>query len=111
MVTDPPYGVNYDSMWRYKIGKNTKGGSYGKSTNDDQSDWQAAYALFPGRIAYVFLDGKPRSSTGGSWAQRLRIHHTLTHYLGQGSHCVRPPVTTTGGTSRAGTPSRRVGKP
>ena len=55
MVTDPPYGVNYDSMWRYKIGKNTKGGSYGKSTNDDQSDWQAAYALFPGRIAYVWM--------------------------------------------------------
>ena len=55
MVTDPPYGVNYDSMWRYKIGKNTKGGPYGKSTNDDQSDWQAAYALFPGRIAYVWM--------------------------------------------------------
>ena len=55
MVTDPPYGVNYDSMWRYKIGKNTKGGSYGKSANDNQSDWQAAYALFPGRIAYVWM--------------------------------------------------------
>ncbi len=42
MVTDPPYGVNYDSMWRYKIGKNTKGGSYGKSVNDDENDWEAA---------------------------------------------------------------------
>ena len=57
MVTDPPYGVNYDAMWRYKIGKNTKGGSYGKSINDDQSDWQPAYALFSGSIAYVWMGG------------------------------------------------------
>ena len=55
MVTDPPYGVNYDAMWRYKMGRNTKDGSYGKSINDDQSDWQAAYALCPGRIAYVWM--------------------------------------------------------
>ena len=55
MVTDPPYGVNYDAAWRYQVGRNTKDGAYGKSTNDDQSDWQAAYALFPGRIAYVWM--------------------------------------------------------
>ena len=55
MVTDPPYGVNYDAEWRYREGLNTKRGAYGKSTNDDTSDWQAAYALFPGRIAYVWM--------------------------------------------------------
>ena len=48
MVTDPPYGVNYDATWRYKAGVSTKDGAFGKSANDDQNDWQAAYALFPG---------------------------------------------------------------
>ena len=55
MVTDPPYGVNYDSSWRYKAGISTKDGAFGKSANDDQNDWQAAYALFPGSIAYVWV--------------------------------------------------------
>ena len=55
MVTDPPYGVSYEPKWRYRKGYNTKGGAYGKSTNDDTSDWQAAYALFPGSIAYVWM--------------------------------------------------------
>ena len=55
MVTDPPYGVNYDSMLRWTTGISTRGIATGKSTNDDTSDWQAAYALFPGRIAYVWM--------------------------------------------------------
>ena len=55
MVTDPPYGVNYDATWRYKAGVSTKDGAFGKSVNDDTSDWQDAYALFPGRIAYVWM--------------------------------------------------------
>ena len=55
MVTDPPYGVNYDSMWRYTTGISTKGIATGKSTNDDNADWQAAYSLFSGAIAYVWM--------------------------------------------------------
>ena len=55
MVTDPPYGVNYDATWRYKAGVSTKDGAFGKSVNDDQNNWQAAYVLFPGRIAYVWM--------------------------------------------------------
>ena len=55
MVTDPPYGVNYDSTWRWTTGISTRGIATGKSTNDDTSDWQAAYALFPGNIAYVWM--------------------------------------------------------
>ena len=55
MVTDPPYGVNYDSSWRYRSGISSKDGAFGKSTNDDNADWQAAYVLFPGRIAYVWI--------------------------------------------------------
>ena len=53
MLTDPPYGMNYDSSWRYRSGISSKDGAFGKSTNDDQSDWRAAYSLFSGAIAYV----------------------------------------------------------
>ena len=55
MVTDPPYGVNYDATWRYKAGVSTKDSAFGKSVNDDTNDWQAAYAIFPGSIAYVWM--------------------------------------------------------
>ena len=62
MVTDPPYGVNYDATWRYKAGVSSKDGAFGKSANDDTSDWQDAYALFPGSIAYVWKPAtRPRS--------------------------------------------------
>ena len=55
MVTDPPYGVNYDSSWRYRSGISSKDGAFGKSTNDDRCDWTDAYALFPGSIAYAWM--------------------------------------------------------
>jgi len=55
MVTDPPYGVEYDPSWREKAGVNGKG-AYAKGTvlNDDRSDWREAWALFPGQVAYVW---------------------------------------------------------
>jgi len=53
MVTDPPYGVNYDPAWRHRIGVN-KSSRVGKVRNDEQADWQDAWALFPGSIAYVW---------------------------------------------------------
>ena len=59
MVTDPPYGMNYDSSWRYRSGISTKDGAFGKSTNDDQSDWRAAYSLFSGAIAYDAVRTSP----------------------------------------------------
>ena len=53
MATDPPYGVEYDPAWR-----NASGGSRtrrtGKVLNDDRADWRAAWALFPGQVAYVW---------------------------------------------------------
>ena len=55
MLTDPPYGMNDDSSWRYRSGISSKDGAFGKSTNDDQSDWLAAYSLFSGAIAYVWM--------------------------------------------------------
>jgi DNA modification methylase len=56
MVTDPPYGVEYDASWRDKAaGKSGKTGTAkGKVLNDDRADWRDAWALFPGDVAYVW---------------------------------------------------------
>jgi DNA modification methylase len=53
MVTDPPYGVDYEPAWRHRAGVN-RSGRLGKVRNDERADWQAAWALFPGSIAYVW---------------------------------------------------------
>lgn len=63
MVTDPPYGVEYDAAWRVdsaasessiaglnKLGRN----QIGQVSNDDRVDWSAAFRLFPGDVAYVW---------------------------------------------------------
>ncbi len=53
MVTDPPYGVEYDPSWRNQAGAaRTK--RTGKVLNDDRADWREAWALFPGDVAYVW---------------------------------------------------------
>lgn len=52
MVTDPPYGVNYDPNWRGKAGKGQKAG--GKVQNDDKVNWSLAWSLFPGSVAYIW---------------------------------------------------------
>jgi DNA modification methylase len=53
MVTDPPYGVEYDPAWRHRLGLN-KSAKRGKIKNDENADWSAAWTLFPGEIAYVW---------------------------------------------------------
>ncbi len=58
MVTDPPYGVEYDPSWREKADKQIGKRSKGKVLNDDRVDWSEAYALFPGDVAYVWHSGK-----------------------------------------------------
>ncbi len=54
MVTDPPYGVEYDPAWRAKAGVNNSKGKLGKVLNDDRADWREAWALFPGDVFYVW---------------------------------------------------------
>jgi hypothetical protein len=54
MVTDPPYGVNYNPRWRQRAGVNTASGAKGIVLNDDRADWREAWALFPGDVAYVW---------------------------------------------------------
>jgi DNA modification methylase len=66
MVTDPPYGVQYDPAFRdgvvgedgvvrgaIGIGARARG----KVLNDDRCDWREAWALFPGMVAYVWHAG------------------------------------------------------
>jgi len=61
MVTDPPYGVEYDASWRNTAMPETNpgksGGSKGFVMNDDRADWREAWALFPGDVAYVWHAG------------------------------------------------------
>ena len=56
MVTDPPYGVDYDPSWRVKAGLG-KTERTGVVLNDDNPDWTPAYRLFPGNVAYVYHGG------------------------------------------------------
>jgi DNA modification methylase len=57
MVTDPPYGVNYDASWREEARINRKGAATGKVLNDDNADWREAWALFKGDVAYIWHAG------------------------------------------------------
>jgi len=53
LVSDPPYGVEYDPSWRNQTGA-AKTKRTGKVLNDDRADWREAWALFPGDVAYVW---------------------------------------------------------
>lgn len=67
MVTDPPYGVEYDADWRNKAlradGSPIAGRAVGKVLNDDKADWREAWALFPGDVAYVWCAPGPLNVT------------------------------------------------
>ena len=58
MVTDPPYGVNYDANWRNEVdrknGKPYYDRAIGTVQNDDRKDWQGAMSLFPGDVMYCW---------------------------------------------------------
>ena len=61
MVTDPPYGVNYDANWRNEAAEKGLLSFAGRRTgvvqNDDRVDWLDAYNLFPGDVAYTWSPG------------------------------------------------------
>ncbi|WGH80410.1 site-specific DNA-methyltransferase [Jannaschia ovalis] len=67
MVTDPPYGVNYDPGWRNDVGA-AKTRRTGKVANDDRADWREAWALFPGEVAYVWHGALHASTVAESLA-------------------------------------------
>lgn len=53
MVTDPPYGVQYDPEWRHRRGVNNSVRK-NKIKNDEIADWTPSWNLFRGEIAYVW---------------------------------------------------------
>jgi DNA modification methylase len=61
MVTDPPYGVNYDPTWRNVVkrqdGSRVGAKAVGQVENDDRADWTETWALFPGDVAYIWHGG------------------------------------------------------
>jgi DNA modification methylase len=61
MVTDPPYGVEYDADWRNTAsradGSPIGASAVGKVANDDRADWREAWSLFPGDVGYIWHAG------------------------------------------------------
>ncbi len=92
MVTDPPYGVEYDPGWRTRV-KGKVGGvrRQGKVQNDNIADWLKAYELFPGNIAYVWHAAKFGAIVAaGLEAVGLSIHQQIIwnkqHFIISRSH-------------------------
>ena len=53
MVTDPPYGVEYEAGWRNDaLGESER--RVGVVSNDDRVDWADAWKLSPSDVAYVW---------------------------------------------------------
>src|SRR5262249_36763749 len=69
MVTDPPYGVEYDPTWRNQRGL-SQSSRIGKVRNDERDDWSDAWALFPGNIAYVWHAALHASAVANSLSQQ-----------------------------------------
>jgi len=65
MITDPPYGVDYDANWRNEAAE--KGliahaaRRVGLVENDTRVDWADAYRLFPGSVVYCWHAGRHAS--------------------------------------------------
>jgi len=58
MITDPPYGVNYDPEWRDGYGLNLGNRRKGIVNNDNIYDWSIIYDLFKPQIVYIWHSGK-----------------------------------------------------
>lgn len=66
MITDPPYGVNYDPGWRNEAAENGAlayaASRIGEVYNDDRVSWREAWELFPGNVVYCWHAGVHASS-------------------------------------------------
>ena len=98
MVTDPPYGVNYQPAFRHQAYPRQRT-AVGRVNNDTQADWAAAYALFPGDIAYVwhaalFADVVMAGLRQAEFEVRSQIVWAKpTFVLGRGAyHCQHEPA-------------------
>lgn len=99
MVTDPPYGVEYDPNWRNSADRSTQikgrkigATAIGKVINDHRADWSEAWALFPGDVAYVWHAGLRAGEVQASLAAagfEIRsqiVWNKATHIIGRGDY-------------------------
>jgi DNA modification methylase len=70
MVTDPPYGVDYDPDWRNRAlradGSPVGARAIGLVENDERIDWRDAWLLSPADVAYVWHAGRHASEVQAS---------------------------------------------
>lgn len=69
LVTDQPFGVNYDPSWRdgaVDTPANGRGRSTGKVQNDERADWREAWALFPGDVIYCWFASNKAPTVGAA---------------------------------------------
>jgi DNA modification methylase len=100
MVTDPPYGVNYDPDWRNRADR-ANGKPYGERavglvSNDERADWRDSYVLFPGDVAYVWHPPGARqveffeSIVASGFDVRMQIIWAKSHFpIGRGNYHVQ----------------------
>jgi DNA modification methylase len=98
MVTDPPYGVEYDANWRNEAAEkgliSYAASRVGKVANDDRAEWSEAWRLFPGDVAYTWSPGGDHVIITGQALQeagfeiRAMLMWKKTHIpIGRGHYC------------------------
>ncbi len=69
MITDPPYGVDYDPEWRNKAAAEGKlayaASRVGRFENDTRADWSDVYRLWPCKVLYTWSPGGDHIITTG----------------------------------------------
>lgn len=75
MVTDPPYGVEYDPKWRDEAAASGyiayAANRIGNVPNDERADWREAWALFEGDVVYC-------------WSSDRRAYETVAGLIAAG---------------------------
>jgi DNA modification methylase len=97
MVTDPPYGVDYDPTWRERdLASWKKPISLGLVKNDDESDWSEAWKLFPGDVVYAWHPPGAKSAqhlaalNKAGFEARMQIIWAKQHFpIGRGNYHVQ----------------------
>lgn len=82
MVTDPPYGVEYEPAWRQEAAEKGLIGfpdpaRLGKVANDNRIDWSPAFALFPGDVAYTWTSSCFAETTASLRAAKFEIRSQI----------------------------------
>lgn len=100
MVTDPPYGVDYDPAWRSRAAEKGQLAyaptRVGVVQNDDRFDWEKAWSLSPAAVVYAwapagsaFADHQ-RALERAGFEVRMTIIWVKSHLpIGRGHYHVR----------------------